>query len=91
MAQLSRIFGYSYTHIAQKFYTVTGEHLSSYYFKRRFEKAKEYILKGHSITATAEMIGYKSIHAFSRAFHGFVGMTPTDFRKWAEENMEKDA
>jgi AraC-like DNA-binding protein/mannose-6-phosphate isomerase-like protein (cupin superfamily) len=91
LAQLSRIFGYSYTHIAQKFYTVTGEHLRSYYFKRRFEKAKEYILKGHSITATAEMIGYKSIHAFSRAFHGFVGMTPTDFRKWAEENMEKDA
>lgn len=89
LSELSRIFGYSYTNIAQKFLSVMGENLKSYYSKRRFEKAKENILKGYSITQIAEVLGYKSIHAFSRAFHNYTGMTPTDYKKWALENKEK--
>lgn len=65
-----------------------GENLMSYYSKRRFEKAKERIAKGLSITNVSEKMGYKSIHAFSRAFKNYVGMTPTDYRKWVEENKK---
>ncbi len=88
LSGLSKIFGYSYTGIAQKFLSVMGETLKSYYSKRRFEKAKESILKGNSITMTAEIVGYKSIHAFSRAFNDHTGMTPTGFKKWAEANKQ---
>ncbi|MEG0768262.1 MAG: AraC family transcriptional regulator, partial [Clostridia bacterium] len=80
---LSPLFGYSYTHIAQKFSNLTGESLMQYYTKRRFEKAQENIRRGLQITAVAETMGYQSIHAFSRAFKRQVGMTPRDFRKWA--------
>ena len=43
-----------------------------------------------TITQIAENLGYKSIYAFSRAFRTYVGMTPTDYKKWANE-MKKDA
>ena len=39
-----------------------------------------------SITATAEAMGYQSIHAFSRAFHRETGLSPRDYKKWAEES-----
>ena len=82
-------FGYSYTHISQKFTSVMGESLKSYYTRRRFEKARENLQKGNSVTKIAEMMGYKSIHAFSRAFTKYVGMTPSDYKRWADENREK--
>lgn len=88
LSELSQIFGYSYTGIAQKFLSITGETLKTYYSKRRFEKAKESIVRGNSITRTAEIVGYKSIHAFSRAFSDHTGMTPTGYKKWAEANKE---
>ena len=86
LSALSREFGYSYTHIAQKFSAFTGESLKTYHTKRRFEKANEYLRRGYSITKVAELMGFKSIHAFSRAYKKFVGMAPRDYKKWAEEN-----
>ena len=90
LSSLASEFGYSYTHIAQKFSSIMGENLKSYYTKRRFEKAKNNLLSGMTITQIAENLGYKSIYAFSRAFRTYVGMTPTDYKKWANE-MKKDA
>ncbi|MDD7645953.1 MAG: AraC family transcriptional regulator [Ruminococcus bromii] len=88
LSDLSREFGYSYTHIAQKFSTFTGESLKAYHTKRRFEKANEYLRRGYSITKVAELMGFKSIHAFSRAYKKYVGMAPREYKKWAEENKK---
>lgn len=85
---LSDEFGYSYSHISQVFNSYMGENLKSYYRRRRFEKAKENIIKGMSVTEISEKLGYKSIHAFSRAFHHYVGMPPTQYKKWVEENKK---
>ena len=68
LSALSAEFGYSYTHIAQKFSAFTGESLKSYHTKRRFEKSNEYLRQGYSVTKVAELMGFKSIHAFSRAY-----------------------
>ena len=84
LTQLSREFGYSYTHIAQKFTALTGESLKSYHTKRRFEKANEYLQQGYSVTKVAERMGFKSIHAFSRAYKKYVGVTPRENKRRAE-------
>ncbi len=84
LTELSREFGYSYTHIAQKFSAFTGESLKAYHTKRRFEKANEYLREGYSVTKVAERLGFKSIHAFSRAYKKYVGVTPRENKKRAE-------
>lgn len=91
LGALSREFGYSYTHIAQKFSALTGESLKAYQTKRRFEKANEYLQQGYSVTKVAELMGFKSIHAFSRAYKKFVGMAPREYKKRAEENKKIQA
>lgn len=85
---LSHEFGYSYTHIAQKFSAFTGESLKAYHTKRRFEKANEYLRQGYSITKVAELMGFKSIHAFSRAYKKFVGLAPRAYKKQAEDDKK---
>ncbi|WP_417424812.1 AraC family transcriptional regulator [Hominenteromicrobium sp.] len=88
LSALSAEFGYSYTHIAQKFSAFTGESLKSYHTKRRFEKSNEYLRQGYSVTQVAELMGFKSIHAFSRAYKKYVGMAPREYKKWAEEDKK---
>ena len=88
LSALSAEFGYSYTHIAQKFSAFTGESLKSYHTKRRFEKSNEYLRQGYSVTTVAELMGFKSIHAFSRAYKKYVGMAPREYKKWAEEDKK---
>lgn len=88
LSALSAEFGYSYTHIAQKFSAFTGESLKSYHTKRRFEKSNEYLRQGYSVTKVAKLMGFKSIHAFSRAYKKYVGMAPREYKKWAEEDKK---
>ena len=88
LSALSAEFGYSYTHIAQKFSAFTGESLKSYHTKRRFEKSNEYLRQGYSVTKVAELMGFKSIHAFSRAYKKYVGIAPREYKKWAEEDKK---
>lgn len=88
LSALSAEFGYSYTHIAQKFSAFTGESLKSYHTKRRFEKSNEYLRQGYFVTKVAELMGFKSIHAFSRAYKKYVGMAPREYKKWAEEDKK---
>lgn len=85
LGALSTEFGYSYTHIAQKFSAFTGESLKAYHTKRRFEKANEYLQQGYSVTKVAELMQFKSIHAFSRAYKKQMGVAPRDYKKQAEE------
>ena len=94
LSQLSTEFGYSYDYIARKFTHITGEKLRDYYHARRFEKARELLREGMSVTAVAERLGYESIHAFSNAFKKRVGLSPSDYRnqtvlKETEENDKK--
>ena len=62
--------------------------MESYHTKRRFEKSNEYLRQGYSVTKVAELMGFKSIHAFSRAYKKYVGMAPREYKKWAEEDKK---
>lgn len=81
LASLGDEFGYSYDYLSQKFSKVTGQGLKAYYTARRFEKAKEYLMQGLSVTTVSELMGYKSIHAFSNAFKKEFGISPSDYQK----------
>ena len=81
LTELGRIFGYSYTYISTRFTERMEESLKKYYTRKRFEKAQEYLANGESVTKVAEMVGYKSIHAFSRAFRKEVGISPKGYKE----------
>lgn len=79
LSDLCGVFGYSYSHIARSFKTTIGETLSAYCQRRRFERAQTNMRRGMSITEVAEAAGYKSIHAFSRAYKQWFGGPPTKY------------
>ncbi len=80
LSDLTTVFGYSYTHLAKKFSEITGESLHAYHTRHRFERAQEYLRRGETVTKTAELCGYDSIHAFSRAFKRVTGVSPGEYR-----------
>lgn len=85
LQKLSKNFGYSYSYIADLFSHNMGESLKEYFTRRRFERAAQLLEDGMSVTQVAEMLGYKSIHSFSRAFTKRIGVSPLEYR-----NMHKE-
>lgn len=81
LTDLSEQFGYSYPYIARVFSQHMGESLHAYYTRRRFEKSVEFLAQGLSVTDISRMLGYQSIHAFSRAFKQEFNLSPRDYSK----------
>ena len=76
LQDLSGEFGYSYAHIAKVFSAVAGESLKAYHTRLRFAQACTDMMRGMSVTETAERAGYQSIHAFSKAFKKYEASPP---------------
>ncbi|MEG0742519.1 MAG: AraC family transcriptional regulator [Clostridia bacterium] len=87
LQNLSEEFGYSYAHIAKEFSALTGESLKAYHTRLRFAQARSDMLRGISVTDTAERMGYKSIHAFSKAFKKSEGVTASEFMRSVRSNQ----
>ena len=66
-----------------------GESLQAYFMRRKFEQAADRLRQGLSVTEVSEQTGYQSIHAFSRAFRHQMGMTPSEYKNWAEKAKEE--
>ena len=59
-----------------------GQSPMDYYNKLKIREAKSLLLtKSYSITGISDMLGYSSIHNFSRAFKAHVGSSPTEYLK----------
>lgn len=89
LQKLSETFGYSYSYIADLFSRNMGESLKEYFTRRRFERATQLLEDGMSVTQIADMLGYKSIHSFSRAFTRRFGVSPLEYRKAQRESLGK--
>lgn len=83
---VSRYVGYSYSYVAQVFSSEMGMSLSGYYQHIRFEKAIELMRANITITQISEMLGFESIHAFSRAFKRMYGTSPSHYLQEQKEN-----
>ena len=76
---ISRYVGYSYSYVAQVFSSEMGMSLSNYHQQIRFEKAIELMKTNITITQISEMLGFESIHAFSRAFKRIYNCSPSRY------------
>lgn len=72
-------FGYSYSYISSFFSKSTGLNLKEYFLKSRHQRACNLLLNGLSVTAVSERMGYSSIHAFSKAFTKYEGVSPKSY------------
>ena len=75
----SAMFSYSKFYLEKLFVAEYGESIVSYRNRARMQKAKE-LLKTNSVSKTAELLGYMSLYAFSRAYKLFYGVSPSKDR-----------
>lgn len=70
------------TQLCKIFRESTGQSPMEYYMNIKIKEAKKLIReKNYSVTEISDMLGYSSIHIFSRAFKKAVGMSPTEYAK----------
>ena len=71
---------YGYSHTANLFKEYAGRSLKSFIIERRMEAGKEALMKGQSVSESAEAAGYEDGFYFSRIFKKYTGSSPRDFR-----------
>lgn len=70
------------TRLCKIFYDCIGQSPMQYYTELKMKEAKKLIReKNYSISQISDMLGYSSVHIFSRAFKKAVGMAPTAYGK----------
>lgn len=75
---LEKQFGYSKFYIEKLFKQAYGISVINYRNHKRMDAAVN-LLKEHSVSKTAQLLGFSSIYAFSRAFRSAYGASPTKF------------
>ena len=90
LAHLSRFAGVSESTVKAIFRAQTGKGALAYFIDLKMQTAKAYIREGrHNITEIAELLGYESIHYFSRRFRLRYGMSPTEYAQSIKSLEEK--
>jgi AraC-like DNA-binding protein/quercetin dioxygenase-like cupin family protein len=79
---ISKKFSISKAYLCQVFKEATGYSPIDYYINMKIAEAKRLIRTDeHNITQIAYMLGYSSIHHFSRAFKNVTGFSPMSYKK----------
>lgn len=82
MEQLSRHFHIGEASIKKLLHEKTGMGMTPYMIRLKMERAKTMIREDqYNITQIAELLGYGSVHYFSRQFKKEFDMTPTEYAK----------
>ena len=81
----AKSFFYDKFYLERKFKEAFGINLIEYRNKKRMDLAK-YLLKHHSVSQVAELIGYQSIYSFSRAYKSHFGYAPGMTSKQTHES-----
>lgn len=80
LEDFEKFFFQSKFYMEKKFKEAFGMGIIEYRNKKRMELAR-YLLKNHSVSKIAEMLGYKSIYSFSRAYKQYYGYSPRNHAK----------
>lgn len=83
---LERQFDYSKFYIEKLFKQEYGISVINYRNTKRMEVAVR-LLKEHSVSKTAQLLGYSSIYVFSRAFRQMYGVSPTKYADYEIETI----
>ena len=77
---IARAAGISRTALKQLFRAEAGCGAYEYFIRLKIDRAKTYIRGDrYNFTQIAELLGYDSIHYFSRQFRKYVKMSPTEY------------
>lgn len=89
LKQLSLDTGYSHSYLSHLFSKQMGQSLKDFFAALRMNSATE-LLRKKTVTEVSEMLGYSSIHSFTRAYKQFCGETPaTAKEKLNKHNISK--
>ena len=70
------------SHLCELFSGYTGESPIEYFARLKMSEAKKLLLRDDlSVSKISDMLGYSSIHNFSRAFKNSVGVSPTAYKR----------
>lgn len=72
--------GYSYSYISHIFSNRMGQSLKEFFASLRASEATE-LLKKKSVTEVSSILGYSSIHSFTRAYRQMCGETPSEAKR----------
>ncbi len=84
LEQIAGELGYNSSYLGKLFKNKTGKSFNNYLDDIRIEHAKELLMKGVSVTQTAENVGIGDINYFTRKFKKIVGVSPSEYRKLNE-------
>ena len=77
----SRLY-FSKTSLKRQFRRKTGKSIIQYFLDMKLEESKKLIASGqYTFTQISEMLGFSSVHYFSRLFKNKTDMTPTQYAK----------
>jgi AraC-like DNA-binding protein len=81
LSNLSQKLGYSYSHLSNVFKKKLGISIYQFYNEKRFGRAAE-LLRTELMTISdiAFRLNYQSLHAFSKAFRNYFGVSPSKYR-----------
>ena len=78
--QLSFTLGFSKSYLKTSFKKSTGFSIMQYFIKLKMDKAKKLLSQQKfSVSQISDLLGYASIHYFSRQFKVETGMTPSEY------------
>jgi transcriptional regulator GlxA family with amidase domain len=91
LKQIAEAVGRSDRRVRQRFEASLGAPPMRYLAQYRVRKAKELIqYSDHALKDVAGMVGFKSIHHFTRVFHEIAGETPGAWRRKYQAGICKD-
>ena len=91
LADLSHRAGVSESTIKALFRSRTGGGALAYFIRRKTDAAKILIREGnYNLSQISDLLGYESIHYFSRQFRAVTGMSPSEYAR-SVRAMEEDS
>lgn len=88
LTNLAQIGGFNTSYLSRLFKHVHKVTITEYVLKKRMEEAKRLLTRTNDqIQWIAEKTGYQSSHSFSRAFRGYQGVSPVEYREFESVKM----
>lgn len=80
---------YDYSYLSDLFSSIEGKTIEQYFILQRIEKVKELLVYDQlSLTEISYQTGFSSVHHLSAQFKKLTGLTPSYFRKIAQEKRK---
>lgn len=88
LGELCFLFGTNKTTLCSRFYATYGETVISYINKLRIKEAKKLLRQGScNLTEISAMVGFSSVHYFSRTFKQYEKQSPTNYIKTIKSRL----